>query len=98
MASKIIFGHNKQYETVLESGTLETLCSRREDRCLKFALKAAISERFGHWFTPTESSERAVRGTTRKVYKERLARTKRMQNSPLNAMTRALNVYHSTET
>ena len=91
---KIIFGFDTNYQELVENGTIETLKSRRQEASLRFALKAASSERFGHkWFKETGGTDRAVRNTTRKVYVEKHCRTERSRNNPLQAMTRQLNAH-----
>ena len=49
-AMKIVYGNGVDYNGMLENGSLVSLKKRREDKSLRFAQKAAMSERFGKWF------------------------------------------------
>ena len=80
-AVKIIFGHDINYQKMVEDKEIETLKSRRDNASLKFALRMAGSQRF----------ERAVRQSTRNTYFEKKCRTERCRNNPIRAMTRQLN-------
>ena len=50
MALKIIFGFGNTYNQLLEKTGLRTLKDRREEACLKFAIKLKDSERFSYLF------------------------------------------------
>ena len=90
-AARIIFGRNMDYDGVISSGRLERLEDRRKEACLKFAIKAQQSDRFGlRWF-PRNGAERTARDSTRRIYQERACRTERDRNNPLQYMIRLLN-------
>ena len=89
----IILGRNyRGYEDALKSLKLKSLESRREELCLKFAKKAAKSQKFDHWFVEAERtgiltrSKRVFNG-----YKPLRFRTERFRNSPLPFLTSLLN-------
>ena len=90
-AMKIIYGSGLDYRRLVESGRIETLESRREAACLKFALKNCQTERFGKKWFPLNGNEREVRSTTRRKYEEKNCRTERALNNPLQYMIRLLN-------
>ena len=87
-ALKSIFGYEHSYRALLEMTGLDTLQTRRDKRCEKFARKCLASDRFKHWF-PLNNIARPTRGHL--LYKESFARTKRLFNSPLFYMRRLLN-------
>ena len=72
-AMKVIFGHNIDYNNLIENGTIESLKSRREQAVARFAVKAASSPRFGPaWFKKVDlDTSRAVRQSTRDLYLEK---------------------------
>ena len=89
-ALSIILGKNyMSYENALITLDLESLFSRREKLCLKFAKKALVSEKFSSWFVRDEN----VQNTRRKVktVKPAATRTTRFQKSALPYMTTILN-------
>ena len=88
---KIIFGWGVNYGELLKNGVIESLYSRRETNCLKFARKAAKDVRFGHRWFPRVENERSVRPTTRKIFAERRYKTERGRSNPLEFMVRLLN-------
>ena len=91
-AYKIMFGHGINYGEIVENGTVELLSDRREEAILRFATRAAATSRFGDkWFRRREETEREVRTSTRRPYKEKFCRTNRMKNNPIQYMTRKLN-------
>ena len=90
-AAKLIFGWNSNYDTLVQSGKIVPLKTRREELTLKFAKKAAESERFAAWFTEKSYENVNIREKNRKRYEERFARTERLKKSPLFYMTRMLN-------
>ena len=67
---------------------LNRLKERREERCLKFALKTAQNDRFSGWF-PLNTNDRVVRHRNR--YCETLAKTSRLYNSPVFDLRSRLN-------
>ena len=94
-AMKVIFGYAVNYDNLLANGTIETLASRRQENCLKFALKVESSQRFNTWFKKTTtSSDREVRPGTRPKYIEKRCKTERSRNNPLLALTRILNEHY----
>ena len=91
-ALRIVYGPNTNLNELIDSGKIETLKTRREKKCLDFAIKASVSERFGSkWFCKNRVDGREVRDTTRKRYVERFTRNERMKNNPICYMTRLLN-------
>ena len=91
---RIIYGNNLDYGAMIESNKLETLASRREAACLKFAQKASDTARLGSRWFPLNTNERDVRGTTRRKYIEKNYRTERDMNNPIKYMVRLLNKEH----
>ena len=65
----------------------KTLYSRREAATLKFAEKAVKSERFKGWF-PLRT---VVLARNRRPFVEKVARTERNRNAPINYIIRLLN-------
>ena len=87
----VIFGRGVSYETLVNTGRIETLAERRESACLKFATRAAKNDKFSvRWF-PLSRIEREARSTTRRKYEERRHRTDRSKNNPIQYMVRLLN-------
>ena len=87
-ALKAIYGYQYSYRALLEISGLQTLQSRRDERCRKFARKCAADDDFKSWF-PLNPVERRTRNPL--VYQESKTRTKRLQNSPIHHMRRLLN-------
>ena len=71
-----------------EKAGVSTLRARRIEMCDKFAEKAAKNPMFMRWFPPREGRSSARGG---EVYKEYIARTDRLKNSPLFYFRRRLN-------
>ena len=95
-ALKIIFGHDVDYDELVTNGTIETLKDRREQALLRFALKAASSDRFGPaWFTENKEA-RDLRASTMSKYVEKHYSTERGRNNPISVMTRKLNEHYRT--
>ena len=90
-AMRIVYGRGVDYGELLNSGELETLKARREDASLKFAKKASSTERFGPIWFPKNDATRTVRDSTRKTFKEKMCRTERGRNNPIQYMIRQLN-------
>ena len=89
-AAHIILGAQyDSYKTALKTLGLESLKSRRDKLCLKFALKAEKHEKFKKWFKPAVYSNY----TRRKKFKYCDAFTihKRFRKSPLPYLTTMLN-------
>ena len=87
-ALKCIFGPGISGRRMRERAGLETLRTRRIERCDRFAKKCAEDPRFEHWF-PENMSGRSTRN--REKYKEEYARCNRLYNSPIFYMRRRLN-------
>ena len=85
---KNIFGFQYSHRVLLELSGIETLRDRRIKATLKFATKAATSERFKHWFPVRRTATRTKKS---EEYVEMRARTDRRRNSPLFHYRRALN-------
>ena len=47
---RVIFGFDKDYETLLEESGLERLDTRRENQIKKIAKKTLQNKQFAHWF------------------------------------------------
>ena len=90
-AMRTIYGTGLDYRGLVETGRIETLESRREAACLKFALKNCQTVRFDKKWFPLNGNEREARSTTRRKYKEKNCRTERALNNPLQYMIRLLN-------
>ena len=87
-ALKNIYGYEHSYSSLLQRTGLTTLKVRRDNRCLKFARKAATNPRYSHWF-PLNANRSSSR--TGRPYQESRAKTKRLFNSPVYDMRRRLN-------
>ena len=87
-ALKAIYGYQHSYRALLEMPGLQTLQARLDNRSLKFARKCAADTDFKGWF-PLNPVARLTRNLL--VYQETRARTKRLRNSPIFHMRRALN-------
>ena len=97
LALRIIYGSNQNLDQLFENGTIERLSDRRVEICLKFALRAEKSERFGpNWFKLSPGTGTQVRDSTRRKYIETFSRTERMRNNPVNYLTRILNKHYSS--
>ena len=88
-AMKIIFGDTVAYNTVLQSGLISSLESRRESNFRKFAEKTEKNTRFSHWFTPNREIPHNTR-RREKYYIPRL-RTERGSRSPIIQIRKYLN-------
>ena len=97
-AAKIIFGYGVEYADLLSSGKMESLESRRKCNALKFATKAAASERFGKlWFKENPTLGINLRPSTRDKYVVKFSRTERGKSNPLQYLTRLLNEQYSSQ-
>ena len=83
------------YKELIESGEVQTLKQRREHKSLQFALRAKNSTRFKDWFPQAIQTERETRDGTRRPYREKMCRTERAKNSPIQYMLRQLNEHES---
>ena len=88
-ALHIILGDSYEgYRNALELSNLESLESRRDKLCLKFAKKAVKNDKHTNWFIPkADLPTRQVQNKYRKV----LARTGRLMTSPISYLTNLLN-------
>ena len=90
-ALKCIFGPGLSGRKMREAAGVETLRSRREGMCLKFALKCAADPPFSKWF-PLKTTRTSVRqGKSQEVYREFKARCDHLVNSPFYYFRRVLN-------
>ena len=81
---------NKSYGRALKSLQLETLFSRREKLCKKFAKKCKMNSKFSKWFKP-KTRKFPTRGIPPKKICEVDARLDRFKKSPINFLTKLLN-------
>ena len=89
-ALAIILGVNyKSYKLALKTLKLETLFTRRQNLCKKFARKSLKHAKFSKWFKPNEK----VTTTRQKPTKfcELVSRTERFQKSSIAFLTNLLN-------
>ena len=89
-AVKIMFGWSRDVHEIMETEEIETLQTRRTRACLNFANRN-INSNFGRRWFPENPTERRARTTTRRNYEERIPRTERDKNNPLQHMIRLLN-------
>ena len=78
------------YEHALDISKLETLESRRENLCLKFAKKTAKHPKHRHWFVETDPNDPDTR-SIKQQYKAPLCRLNRFKKSPIPYLTSLLN-------
>ena len=85
---RCIYGYDKSYDDLLKESGLDPLKTRRQKAFLKFARPASQNPIYSHWFrlNKNQTSDRNP-----KIYEEKFARTSRLYNSPLFAMSRELN-------
>lgn len=88
-ATKIALGEKVSYNTVIDSGLIETLYSRREQAFRKFAIKTSKNPRFQHWFPLNEEIPHNLR--RREKYFIPKSKTERGMKSPILNMRRILN-------
>ena len=92
VALRIIFGDQYNgYSTALKISGLDTLETRRNNICLKFAIKAEKHSKHRNWF-----KQKQIVNTRQKVekYFKPMARTERLKNSPICFLTSLLNKHH----
>ena len=87
-ALKNIYGYVYSHKKLLEMSGIKTLEERREEACLKFAVKTANNPRFALWFPMRRTGSRR---SSELKYAEQHARTDRRMNSPLFYYQRILN-------
>ena len=86
-ALAIIYGR-QPYKSVLRNNKIKTLHERREDLCLKFAMKSAKHPQFTEWFNQKQNLVNTR--SSRKFYDVPF-KTLRWKNSPIPFMTNLLN-------
>ena len=92
-ACHIILGNLYQsYNNALEVLDLDTLEFRRNNLCLKFALKAEKHEKFKYWFKKKEKMVNTRLAADKYCNVE--AQHTRFADSPLSFLTRMLNTYY----
>ena len=87
----IILGENyRSYKSALKEVQLESLFSRRNRLCKKFAKKSMKSSKFSKWFKPNDrrSSTRLIKPK----FCEVVFRTERFRRSPISYLTEILNL------
>ena len=87
-ALRAIFDHKLSGRKLREAARVETLRTRREQHCDKFAARCVENPRFSAWFPKNQG--RSARANTEQ-YQEKFARCDRLKNSPLFYMRRRLN-------
>ena len=89
-ALQVILGFKyKSYTSALEKFNLETLESRREKLCMKFAKKSAQHDKHKNWFKL--NTRTTVTRQPQPKYCPVAATTKRFENSPISYLTKLLN-------
>ena len=88
-ALKIIYGFEKDYDTLLSLSGINSLRVRREAAFEKFAINLARSNRYAGWLPEKERGNLNLRTTSK--YEETFTRTQRRYNSPLFTIRRTLN-------
>ena len=92
-AFHIILGHDYiSYRNALKVLNLESLDSRRNQLCLKFAKKCEKNEKFKYWFKLNENYKNTR--TEKSRYCEVKSRLSRLQRSPISFLTNILNDYY----
>ena len=94
-AIRIIYGWRAGVDELMEQNKIETLQARRTRACLSFANRNVNTEFGRRWF-PLNRTERDARATTRRKYEEKIPRTERDRNNPIQNMIRLLNIQSST--
>ena len=85
---KLIFGRQFiDYEQSLQLTGLDTLSTRRDKLCLKFAKKCLKSTKFRHWFPTRES----LKTRSKKKFLEPKGKTKRYLMSSIPHLINILN-------
>ena len=88
IALKLILGpHYESYDQALEKLSLDSLKTRRENLCLKFAKKCTKNVRFEHWFPKKKSMNTRYK----EVYLKPRAKTKRYLKSSIPYLVDLLN-------
>ena len=90
-AVRIILGRNfSDYGNALSKVNLDYLKVRRQDLCLKFAVKCIKSEKTQNMF-PKREKEHAMKARNEEKYHVQHAKTSRLKNSAIPYMQRLLN-------
>ena len=90
-AVRIILGRNfSDYGNALSEVNLDYLKIRRQDLCLKFAVKCIKSEKTQNMF-PKREKEHAMKARNEEKYHVQHAKTSRLKNSAIPYMQRLLN-------
>ena len=85
----ILSDHYKSYNSARKALDLETLHSRRQKLCKKFARKSFKNEKFCKWFK-LNAKRTKTRNKQPKLCRV-VSRTKRFENSPISYLTDLLN-------
>ena len=86
----IILGTNyKSYRSALKHLQMESLFSRRNKLCKKFAKKSQKHSKFTKWFKP--NTRRTITRAKTPAFWEVFARTERFGKSPISYLTKLLN-------
>ena len=88
-------GNHTTYRDALKYFNILTLESRRENLCLKFALKASKSAKFAQWFSKNDNQVNTR--SDKPTYKSPKSRTRRYGKSPIPYLTNLLNTHLSSE-
>ena len=88
----ILGGLYGSYTNALEVLNLESLEVRRNNLCLKFALKAEKHEKFQYWFKKNVKNVNTRHSTMK--YCTVKANHTRFEKSPISYLTRLLNTYY----
>ena len=93
---KIILQENYiEYEEALNQLDLEKLYERREQLCLKFALKCIKNPKTQNMF-PVNKNSQNIPIREREKYQVQFARTARLQNSAIIHMQNMLNLHEAS--
>ena len=89
-ATKIIYGYDSDYKTILEKKPLDCLAERREEMFKKYAVKSSKNARVkDKWLPLNPASVHNTRG--RAIYLEKTCKTERLRNSPIYQIRRRMN-------
>ena len=92
-AAHIILGSSYlSYKDAFKTLSLESLKTRRDNLCLKFAKKADKDKKFKHWFKAADHKQNTRQEKLK--YCEVQAKHSRFKKSPLSVLTRMLNEYY----
>ena len=85
------------YQQALETCSLETLSSRRQDRCLKFSLKCLGHPLNNRIFPQNPNQQNLLQTRKREPFKVNFAHTERYRKSAIPSCQRLLNQYMAEE-